>query len=71
MIEHLTERELEVARLVDEGMTNAEIADALVIEESTVASHVHHILAKLALKNRVEVTKWYGDHKGDQGAQEA
>jgi NarL family two-component system response regulator LiaR len=52
----LTERELEVLRLVAKGMSNQEIANQLVVEEVTVRTHVSHILSKLHLANRVQAT---------------
>jgi NarL family two-component system response regulator LiaR len=45
----LTPREIEVLRLVAEGMNNAELAQALFISEKTVETHVHNILSKLNL----------------------
>ncbi len=55
----LTEREREVMQLLAEGKTDAEIAEALRLSVSTVNTHVHHILTKLNIKNRVEaVTVW-------------
>ena len=51
----LTSRELEVARAIATGMSNAEIADALVISEWTVKTHVASILRKLGLRDRTQV----------------
>jgi two-component system, NarL family, nitrate/nitrite response regulator NarL len=48
----LTKRETEIVRLIDEGLTNKEIAVHLHIEVSTVKNHVHNILDKLHLHNR-------------------
>lgn len=54
----LTAREFEVARLIAEGMTNREIAEALTISPKTVSAHVEHILARLGLSRRSEVAAW-------------
>ena len=51
----LTERELEVMRLVARGMSNAEIAVQLYLGEATIKTHVGRILAKLDLRDRVQV----------------
>jgi DNA-binding CsgD family transcriptional regulator len=54
----LTAREFEVARLITEGRTNAEIADSLGIAPKTASSHVEHILAKLGASRRAEIAAW-------------
>jgi DNA-binding NarL/FixJ family response regulator len=54
----LTVREREVARLVAQGLSNRQIAAALVVAEGTVANRVHHILGKLDLASRAQVAAW-------------
>ena len=54
----LTAREFDVARLIAEGLTNAEIAEELGIAPKTASSHVEHILAKLGASRRAEIASW-------------
>ena len=54
--EPLTDREIEVLRLLAKGADNKEIADRLVIAEVTVRTHISRILSKLHLANRVQAT---------------
>ncbi len=51
----LTEREVEVLRLVAQGLSNDDIAERLVVSERTVRTHVSHILDKLHLANRTQM----------------
>lgn len=59
----LTQREVQVLRLVASGMTNREIADKLFISEKTVARHLSNIFTKLDLSSRTAATAYAYDHK--------
>ena len=54
----LTARELEIVKLVAEGHTSDEIAEALVIAKKTVEHHRSHILEKLGMRDRVDLTRY-------------
>ncbi|GAA2178235.1 response regulator transcription factor [Leucobacter tardus] len=60
--EVLTEREIEVLKLIAEGKNNAEISGELFLSESTVKTHVGRILSKLALRDRVHAVIYARTH---------
>jgi DNA-binding NarL/FixJ family response regulator len=60
--EPLTDRELDVVRLVALGRTNAEIAAELYVSLSTVKTHLSSVQIKLAARNRVEIAAWAWRH---------
>ncbi|MCP4423911.1 MAG: response regulator transcription factor [Chloroflexi bacterium] len=63
-IEHdLTDRELDVLRLIATGATNKEIANKLVVSEGTVKNHVSSILSALGLRDRTQAALYAHEHK--------
>jgi len=56
--ELLTAREMEVVKLIAEGLTSEEIAERLVLSKKTVERHRTNVLSKLGLRNRVELTRY-------------
>jgi DNA-binding CsgD family transcriptional regulator len=60
--EPLTDRELDVVRLVALGRTNAEIAAGLYVSLSTVKTHLSSVQLKLHARNRVEIAAWAWQH---------
>jgi DNA-binding NarL/FixJ family response regulator len=58
----LTPREIEVLSLIAEGLTNAEIAESLVVSAATVKSHVNHIFAKIGARDRAQAVVYAYAH---------
>jgi len=56
----LTKRELEIARLIAEGLTAPQVGGKLFISERTVDSHVTNMLNKLGFNSRIQLARWVG-----------
>jgi two-component system, NarL family, nitrate/nitrite response regulator NarL len=64
--EPLTLREREIVELINDGLSNKEIAQHLCIELSTVKNHVHHVLEKLQVRRRGEAAAWLRARSADR-----
>lgn len=63
----LTRREMEITKLIDDGLSNKEIATRLNIGVSTVKNHIHNILEKLQLHDRYSVVRYIKEHTAPAG----
>jgi DNA-binding NarL/FixJ family response regulator len=59
----LSNREMQVLELIREGMTNQQMAERLIVEQSTIKTHVSHLLGKLCVKNRAELVSPVGYYR--------
>ncbi len=58
----LTSREIEVLKLIAAGLSNTEIATALVVSSATVKTHINHILAKTGARDRAQAVRYAYQH---------
>lgn len=66
----LTRRELEVARLIADGLTSQQISTRLFISERTVTTHVTNMLNKLGLSSRIQLARWVAGAGEQAGARD-
>jgi DNA-binding NarL/FixJ family response regulator len=59
----LSERQLEVAHLVAEGLSNRQIAERLVVTERTVETHLERIFARLEIQSRARLARWIAERE--------
>ncbi len=64
----LTDREIEVAELIAEGLTNQAIARRLSVAPRTAEAHVENIRRKLGVRSRAQIAAWVTEHRLDRGA---
>jgi DNA-binding NarL/FixJ family response regulator len=64
----LTPRERQVAELIGRGLSNKDIAGALVIAQRTAEGHVENILSKLGLRSRSQVASWVTQQRPEKGS---
>lgn len=57
----LTKRERQILKLIKEGATNLDIAEALAVSEHTVKSHLYNVYKKIGVRNRLEAGNWVRD----------
>ena len=62
LIEPLSEREVEVLRLLAQGMTNKDIAQTLILSVRTIEAHLRNIFGKLGVRSRTEAALWAVEH---------
>ena len=67
----MTKRERQVIELVSEGLTNKEIGKKLHLSPYTIKSHVHNILEKLAMHNRIEIANYANTDKNFKDLQDS
>ena len=67
----LTARQREIADLIADGLTNAQIATQIMVSRGTVGNHIGHMLRRLGVKNRAQIAAWAIRHAGEVPAEDA